>query len=316
MNLLREMLRAKPGRKILLFVFFKGTLRYLRRKLSEAGIGVFAMSGDDTPEQRADIVSAFQNDDRAPVLLSTEVGAEGLDFQFCDAVINFDLPWNPMRVEQRIGRIDRFGQTEPFVDVVSFFVAGTIDTRILQRLYERIRVFEESIGELEPILGPVMQKLQADVFSSRMSEAEQQERADAALQRVEVLKIQYREFEAARAELLGQGNVIRQQVDSVKDSGRYVSAAELHALVSDWLQHSDKAWDTIEPTRRADIWNLRLAASTASSVRDSMMREGRADPVVTRFLQRIIDKGQAWCTFDSEVAQKFDNLQLSTLAIR
>ena len=300
-TIIEEMLRAKPHRKILLFTFFKGTLRHLRHKLSQAGIDAYAISGDDTPGERADIVTSFKQDRKATVLLSTEVGSEGLDFQFCDSVINFDLPWNPMRVEQRIGRIDRFGQTEPFVDVVSFFVEQTIDTRILERLYRRIRVFEESIGELEPILGPVIQKLQTEVFTSRLSGEEQRQRAEDALHRVETLKIQYREFEAARAELLGQ-------VESAKTSGRYVSGPELHALVSDWLKHTDKSFDSLEPTRRPNVWNLRLSASTAVGILEWTMRERRSDPGATKFLKRLRDDQEAWCTFDSEVAQSFDNL--------
>src|SRR5207249_3359419 len=155
---------------------------------------------------------------------------------------------------------------------------------------------------------PVIQKLQADVFTARLSEEEQRQRADDALQRVEALKIQYREFEAARAELLGQGDLVRQQVESAKTSGRYISGEELHALVSDWLKYTDKAFDSIEPTPRPNIWNIRLHASTAVGVIDWMMRERRSDPAAMKFLRRLVDKQQAWCTFDSELAQRFDNL--------
>src|SRR5439155_21174811 len=93
-----------------------------------------------------------------------------------------------------------------------------------------------------------------------------------------------------------------------KTSGRYISGEELYALVSDWLKHTDKAFDSIEPTPRPNIWNIRLHASTAVGVIDRMMRERRSDPAAMKFLRRLVDKQQAWFNFDSELAQRFDNL--------
>ena len=203
-ELIDSLLADKPERKILVFTFFKSTLRYLRSRLGNAGVGCVAVSGDDGPEQRADIIDGFRENGDLHVLLSTEVGAEGLDFQFCDAVVNYDLPWNPMRVEQRIGRIDRFGQREPQVVVASFFAEETIDTRILERLYERIGVFEQSIGELEPILGPEIAELQADALTRGLTPEQQERRAHEAVLRIEQRKQDLDEFESARAELMGQ----------------------------------------------------------------------------------------------------------------
>lgn len=318
LEVIGQLLEAKPGRKVLLFTFFKGTLRYLRKRLQAAGIGCHSISGDDRPEQRGSIIEHFMRDNNSSVLLSTEVGAEGLDFQFCDAIINYDLPWNPMRVEQRIGRIDRFGQREQFVDVVSFFVEGTIDTRILDRLYSRIRVFQESIGELEPILGPIVQKLQTEVFSERLTEAEQQQLLHDALQRVENLRIQYEEFETARAELMGQGDVIRQEIEATRDSGRYVSPAEIEALVAEWLRATPQSFDEVRPADESGwsgVYELRLSHPTVVRIQDQMVKESRRDSVVGNFLRRFLQVPRGhrapvpvWCTFDSEVAQRHDGL--------
>ena len=80
------------------------------------------------------------------VLLSSEVGCEGLDFQFCDFLVNYDLPWNPMRIEQRIGRIDRYGQKSEAVVIVNLITPDTVDADIYERCLMRIGVFQHAIG--------------------------------------------------------------------------------------------------------------------------------------------------------------------------
>ncbi|MGE0541880.1 MAG: helicase-related protein [Dehalococcoidia bacterium] len=305
LQIVRDLVAGRPDRKVLVFTFFKGTLRHLAEMLRAADIAVYKISGDDRPEDRARIVKRFEDDPAARVLLSTEVGSEGLDFQFCDTVVNYDLPWNPMRVEQRIGRIDRFGQPAPVVTVISLFTDETIDTRILDRLYGRIRVFEESIGELEPILGPVVQDLQTQVLDGRLSEEEERRKVDEALTRIERLRLSYQDLEASRAELFGQGDLIRQQIDSARESGRYVSAAELEALVSCWLKESPLGADSIQPrSGHRGFFELHLSPDTIGRIYDWMRREGRSDPQVGKLLQKLQDRAVVWVTFDSERAQQ------------
>ena len=89
-----------------------------------------------------------------------------LDFQFAHVLVNYDLPWNPMEVEQRIGRLDRIGQESPAIYVCHLWIANTVEERILNRLYERVGLFEGTIGELEPILGEVVECLENVVCSS------------------------------------------------------------------------------------------------------------------------------------------------------
>ena len=89
---------------------------------------------------------------QSPVLVSTEAGGEGRNLQFCRIVINYDLPWNPMRVEQRIGRVHRLGQEHP-VRVINLVARGTIESYVLEILDKKIRMFELVVGEIEEILG-------------------------------------------------------------------------------------------------------------------------------------------------------------------
>src|SRR5205823_4502518 len=95
-------------------------------------------------DERAVRLTAFRDNPSVRILVSSEVGSEGLDFQFCSVLVNYDLPWNPMVVEQRIGRLDRLGQKAERIVIFNFSVRETIEERILERLYARIRIFEGS----------------------------------------------------------------------------------------------------------------------------------------------------------------------------
>ena len=114
-----KVLQDKDGmlnNKALAFSTFRHTLTYIARHVADAGLRFGLVHGGVPDEERSELRRRFalpKGDPKAlDVLLSSEVGGEGLDFQFCDLLINYDLPWNPMRVEQRIGRIDRYGPTE------------------------------------------------------------------------------------------------------------------------------------------------------------------------------------------------------------
>src|SRR5207247_7440274 len=103
--------------------------------------------------------------ERSQILISSEAGGEGRNFQFAHILFNYDLPWNPMRIEQRIGRLDRVGQTQNVL-IYNFAVLGTLDARILHLLQERIQIFTDSFRPLEPILGEVEGRLREIVLSA------------------------------------------------------------------------------------------------------------------------------------------------------
>ena len=86
------------------------------------------------------------------MLISTDVGSEGHNLQHCHRLVNFDLPWNPMVIEQRIGRLHRFGQTEE-VEVVNLCARGSMEERILAVLHDRVRLFELVVGEMDMVVG-------------------------------------------------------------------------------------------------------------------------------------------------------------------
>jgi len=151
-----EQLRAleglDPHAKVLLFTEFRETQDYLRQRCEVLGWDVQVFHGQMKAEAKDSAVEAFRNARGPSILLSTEAGGEGRNFQFCHILVNYDLPWNPMRVEQRIGRVDRIGQQHT-VQVFNFWIKDTVEERVLDMLEHRIQVFEETVGGLDPILG-------------------------------------------------------------------------------------------------------------------------------------------------------------------
>lgn len=152
-----------PNNKLLVFSTFRHTLRYLVDHLAQTGVRVGLVHGGVPDDERRDLRSRFAKSPGEPdaidVLLSSEVGTEGLDYQFCDALVNYDLPWNPMRIEQRIGRIDRRGQASESVAIKNLIVSGTVDAVIFERCLERIGVFKRALGGSEAILGDLTREI-------------------------------------------------------------------------------------------------------------------------------------------------------------
>ncbi|HJW83842.1 MAG TPA: C-terminal helicase domain-containing protein, partial [Anaerolineae bacterium] len=146
---LLHLLRDFPD-QIVIFTQFRMTQDVLRRALADAGESVAVFHGGLTRVEKEAAIRAFQRGAR--ILLSSEAGSEGRNLQFCHALCNFDLPWNPMRIEQRIGRLSRIGQTRD-VHVFNLASAGTIEADVLHLLEAKINLFEMVIGEIGMILG-------------------------------------------------------------------------------------------------------------------------------------------------------------------
>ena len=142
----------QPEAKVLLFTEFRETQRYLYSLLHARGWGINLFHGQLSPDQKDDAIARFRSHKGPQILISTEAGGEGRNLQFCHLLINFDLPWNPMRIEQRIGRLDRIGQ-EHVVSIFNFEVKDTIEEDILDVLEYRIGIFQDTVGGLDPILG-------------------------------------------------------------------------------------------------------------------------------------------------------------------
>jgi superfamily II DNA or RNA helicase len=154
---LGDMLSAAPAPqgaeahgKAVVFTEFIPTLDHLKQICEARGIRYSLFSGDLSRAEKDAAIARFR--DEARVLLSTGAGGEGRNLQFADTIVNFDLPWNPMRIEQRVGRVHRIGQTRD-VFVFNFCQEGTVEEQLLRVLHDKINMFELVVGEMDAILG-------------------------------------------------------------------------------------------------------------------------------------------------------------------
>jgi SNF2 family DNA or RNA helicase len=150
---LEKLLKAllhDPAEKVIIFTHFRRTLQQLAERLQALGVEFTVYHGEmDTPSKNQ-AIETFEHS--AQVLLSTEAAGEGRNLQFCRNMINFDIPWNPMRIEQRVGRIHRVGQTQE-VRIYNLSARGTVEDYLLEILDQKLNMFELVIGEMDMILG-------------------------------------------------------------------------------------------------------------------------------------------------------------------
>ncbi len=149
-RLLTSKLASDGREKLIVFTHFHATLDLLADLLRDMGVDFVLYHGQLTQSQKGEAIDRFEQSSQ--VLLSTEAAGEGRNLQFCRLMLNFDLPWNPQRIEQRVGRIHRVGQTRP-VEIFNLSAEGTVEDYILELLDRKLNMFELVIGEMDMILG-------------------------------------------------------------------------------------------------------------------------------------------------------------------
>ena len=233
-------------KKIIVFAIFKKTLHYLQGQLAEEGYKSVMIYGD-TKINRAEVLNQFQYDDNIQVLLSSEVGSEGLDMQFCNTLVNYDLPWNPMVVEQRIGRIDRFGQESPKVHIYNIVVNESILEDIYERLLMRIGIFRESIGDLEAILDAELEKggitirdaiknMERDFYSDVLSVEEVERKQLEIEQAIENERLNLKKIEDGLTNTLTNDSYFKDEINRIINNNAYVTKNELYQLIIQLLK--------------------------------------------------------------------------------
>jgi superfamily II DNA or RNA helicase len=234
-NMLSSYLREHPGEKVLVFSTFRATLQYLADRLQDDGISCIQLVGGQR-ESKDETIARFRDTSGPSVLLSSEVGGEGVDLQFSRVVINYDLPWNPMRLEQRIGRIDRIGQVSQKILIWNILYADTIDARIYERLYEKLDLCRKALGDFEAILGDAINKLTIDLLSDHLTPEQQEQLIDQTAQALENRRLEEQHLEQDAANLVAYGDYILNQVTAARELNRWISGDDIYRYVSDHLQ--------------------------------------------------------------------------------
>ena len=261
---LREYLEFYPDEKLVVFSSFRATVDYLGQRLEKDGISTLVLKGgqDQTVD---DALLRFEDPAGPSVLLSTEIGGEGVDLQFCRLLVNYDLPWNPMRVEQRIGRLDRIGQRADKITIWTLLHEDTIDFRIHEVLYEKLDLFRRALGDFEPIVGDHLRTLEQELIGSELTAEQQTNQINQTTLALRNVRRQEERLEEEASGLLAHRETILRRIHQAKDRKRWISGDDVRGYVMDYLKGHYPGTDLRAVNGRqnseAPIYDLRLPES-------------------------------------------------------
>ena len=293
--------------KLIVFSTFRWTLFYLQKKLKEQGIRVGLIYGDIKDEERQELRARFEKDktenDALDVMLFSEVGCEGLDYQFCDAMVNYDLPWNPMKIEQRIGRIDRRGQKNESVVIYNLITENTIEEDIYDRCLNRIGVFESSIGECEEILGEINKGICSIADNFKLSDKDKKLKLEQLADN-EIRKInEEKSLEEKQHEFFGLSTQQFQYENDIQNADNYwVSPIALERFVLSYLNKLLGNGTYISGYK--DLKNLRISKDKKNILLKEL--NGKDKSEVSKLWRKWLKSDEQNCpiTFYSSCASK------------
>ncbi len=261
-----------PGEKVILFTSFRVTAQYLHERLTSLGMPSLLLWGNMATSKQ-DLINEFRERSDLRVLVATEVASEGVDLQFCRLLVNYDLPWNPMRVEQRIGRIDRLGQKAKVIHIWNLFYKETIDERIISRLLVRLRVFEQALGEPEPIIGETIRQLESRLLTSHLTPEQEDEEIQRAAQALENVRLRQEELERNASQMMAHGGLVLERIAAAQELSRRVTEGDLIIYVRDFLNRRAPG-HKFQQLETPDEFSIQLPASTAADLDDFCRRKG------------------------------------------
>jgi len=296
-ELRRMLLKILPEEKVIIFAYYRPTLAYLRHRLEADGVNLTMIHGGVQSEQRWVELDRFRDPQGPRVLLSSEVGSEGIDLQFCRVIANYDLPWNPMRVEQRIGRIDRVGQRANRLSIVNFKVKNTIEERVYDRLHSKLERFANSLGDLEAIIGKEVQQLTVGLLSKDLTPEEEARLIEASEQAIEQRLIQIQALEESGDAMIAHSDYIQQKIEEDREKGRYIKPEELEDYLTDFFQREFQGCELNFSTPVDGCIRVKLTFEAYSSLSD-FIRDDRS------LIARPLRQKEFTITFRNEVAQR------------
>lgn len=302
-------------KKLVVFAVFRKTLKYLHIRLKKTGYNSLVIHG--LVDNRAEIISQFKNDDNIHILLSSEVGSEGLDMQFCNSMVNYDLPWNPMVVEQRIGRIDRFGQKSPVVNIYNFVVAESIQEEIYMRLLERIGIFRGTIGDMEAILDAhinvdgkemtiqdVYNKMEKDFFTIELTKEERERKIAEVERAIANEKENLQHLQEGLSNTLTNDAYFNEEIYRILNKKSYVTHEELENFLRAAVRQNLTTCEIDRVTD--DILEFTIPLSQPSILKNFLVQfcdnNDESGISLNQFKRKIEDKLNFRITFSQDVA--------------
>jgi ATP-dependent helicase HepA len=320
LDLLGQITQQNPATKILIFASFHGTLRHLSRILERSGWVHEVIHGlvpldptDPDRNERGKRIDRFLNDPECRILISSNVGGEGLDLQRASVVINYDLPWNPAVVEQRIGRVDRFGQTENLIRIMNFVLPGTVEDHIFVRLFERLHLFEMTIGDFAEVLGNIVSELSADFLRSDFNDDDLEERLRDAEWRIQQERQDLAELLDREHELIAFDDDFGDHLRRLDRQGQTIRPQDLYEVVEGALQtHFPRSWirPAGGPTRDvngatgsgSDIYEMYIDEKLFLTLQQQL--QSRDSAAFWSIIRRVSQDSSIRVTFDGEVAER------------
>lgn len=310
-------------KKLIVFALFKNTLNYLNIRLNKAGYRCVMIYGDIADRQN--LLDLFRDDPSIDILLSSEVGSEGLDMQFCSSMVNYDLPWNPMIVEQRIGRVDRFGQHSPIVNIYNLIVKDSIQEDIYVRLLERIGVFRDSIGDMEAILDAEIEKsgthqvvslqtlysgMEKELFCTHLSREERQKKIDEIAQAFINEKENIKKIEEGLTNTLTNDAYFRNEINRIVNNNAYVTEFELKAYIDQLITENITTCHLEEVEKGIfEIQQPKSNSKILSNFLSQYQPTGVENDILFRQFRNLIDGNNIIkLTFNQEIAYKHREL--------
>lgn len=313
-------------RKLVVFALFRKTLKYLDIRLRKAGYNLLVIHG--MIQNRSELLQQFKEDNNIHILLSSEVGSEGLDMQFCNSIVNYDLPWNPMVVEQRIGRIDRFGQKSPVVNIYNFVVADSIQEEIYMRLLDRIGIFRGTIGDMEAILDAqvnidgvtmsiqdVYNKMEKEFFTKELTPAEKERKITEVERAIANEKENLQHLQEGLSNTLTNDAYFNEEINRILNKRAYVTEEELEKFLQAAIR---KHLTTCNLKKLEDnIFEFMIPISQPSILRNFLTlycdNNEDADISQKQFKCRIDDQQKFRLTFSQNMA--YENPSVNFLNI-
>jgi superfamily II DNA or RNA helicase len=244
-----------PDRKVVLFSYFRETLHYLAERFEEKQVRVALLMGGMDKDA---VLDEFASTRGPKLLLSSEVASEGVDLQFSSLLVNYDLPWNPMKIEQRIGRIDRIGQQAERILIWNIFCADTLDDRVYHRLLSRLHVFEAALGATEAILGEKVREMTYELLRHHLSSEEEEAVIEQTAVAVEINSRHEEELEQEAIRLVAHGDYIQEKIHSIRDLNRFVSDADLLNYVKGYFERAFPGSQFIPGDSPETAWEVEL----------------------------------------------------------